>query len=110
MSCHPILVAFVWELTKDTIDLPLGCLQGGFPEEPGLFAEQWIQVQTAPHSGGKQTILLRRASSSGAKATAKGWRSANVQPLLAALPGETHSKSAQSTRPGGNPGANGWFL
>ena len=26
---HPILVAFVWELTKETIDLPLGCLQGG---------------------------------------------------------------------------------
>ena len=28
--CHPILVAFVWELTEETIDLPLGCLQGGF--------------------------------------------------------------------------------
>ena len=27
--CHPILVAFVWELTQETIDLPLGCLQGG---------------------------------------------------------------------------------
>jgi len=27
--CHPILVAFVWELTKETIDFPLGCLQGG---------------------------------------------------------------------------------
>ena len=26
--CHPILVAFVWELTKETINLPLGCLQG----------------------------------------------------------------------------------
>jgi len=23
------MVAFVWELTKETIDLPLGCLQGG---------------------------------------------------------------------------------
>jgi len=23
--CHPILVAFLWELTKETIDLPLGC-------------------------------------------------------------------------------------
>ena len=22
--CHPILVAFVWELTKETINLPLG--------------------------------------------------------------------------------------
>ena len=27
--CHPILVAIIWELTKETIDLPLGCLQGG---------------------------------------------------------------------------------
>ena len=27
--CHPILVAFVWELTEETIYLPLGCLQGG---------------------------------------------------------------------------------
>ena len=25
--CHPILVAFAWELTEETIDLPLGCLQ-----------------------------------------------------------------------------------
>jgi len=24
-----MLVACVWELTKETIDLPLGCLQGG---------------------------------------------------------------------------------
>ena len=27
--CHPILVACVWELTNATIELPLGCLQGG---------------------------------------------------------------------------------
>ena len=27
--CHPILVAFVWELAKETINFPLGCLQGG---------------------------------------------------------------------------------
>jgi len=27
--CHPILVAFVWDLTEETIDLPLGGLQGG---------------------------------------------------------------------------------
>ena len=27
--CHPILVAFVWELTEETIHLPLGRLQGG---------------------------------------------------------------------------------
>ena len=27
--CYLILVAFVWELTQETIYLPLGCLQGG---------------------------------------------------------------------------------
>ena len=27
--CHPILVAFAWELTEETFKLPLGCLQGG---------------------------------------------------------------------------------
>jgi len=33
--CHPILVAFVRELTKETINLPLGFLQGGTtPETP----------------------------------------------------------------------------
>ena len=26
--CHPILVVFVWELTNETINLPLGCLWG----------------------------------------------------------------------------------
>ena len=28
--CHLFEVAFVWELTKETIRLPLGCLQGGW--------------------------------------------------------------------------------
>ena len=27
--CFLFEVAFVWELTKETIHLPLGCLQGG---------------------------------------------------------------------------------
>ena len=27
--CHLFEEAFVWELTKETIHLPLGCLQGG---------------------------------------------------------------------------------
>jgi len=31
--CHLIMVAFVLELTKETIDLPLGCLQGGLQHE-----------------------------------------------------------------------------
>ena len=29
---HPILLAFVRELTEETINLPLGCLQGGDPK------------------------------------------------------------------------------
>ena len=32
--CHPILVAFVRVLTKETIELPMGCLQGGFARMP----------------------------------------------------------------------------
>ena len=44
--CHPILVAFVWEVTKETIDLPLGCLQGGETRigpgwERGEYGEGW---------------------------------------------------------------------
>ena len=26
--CHPILVAFAWDMTQETIKLPLSCLQG----------------------------------------------------------------------------------
>jgi len=40
--CHPILLAFVWELTKETTVLPLGCLQGGFrPEVDGFAPRTW---------------------------------------------------------------------
>ena len=28
--CHLFEMAFVWEVTKETIQLPLGCLQGGY--------------------------------------------------------------------------------
>ena len=34
--CHLFEVAFVWELTKDAIDLPLCCLQGGLWAIQGL--------------------------------------------------------------------------
>ena len=27
--CHPILEASMWEITKETTNLPLGCLKGG---------------------------------------------------------------------------------
>ena len=29
LKCYLFEVAFEWELTKETIHLPLGCLQGG---------------------------------------------------------------------------------
>jgi len=36
--CYLFEVAFVWELTKETIGLPLGCLQGGTnPSKQGLL-------------------------------------------------------------------------
>ena len=38
--CHPILVAFVWELTKETIDLCLGCFQGGCVRKTEILVEQ----------------------------------------------------------------------
>ena len=31
--CYSFEVAFVWELTEETIDLPLGCLHGGVCSE-----------------------------------------------------------------------------
>ena len=34
--CHLFEVAFVWQLTKETIHLPLGCLQGGNPHHKPL--------------------------------------------------------------------------
>jgi hypothetical protein len=38
--CHPILVACVWELTRETITLPitLGCLQGGHVRDRSRLA------------------------------------------------------------------------
>jgi hypothetical protein len=34
-------MAFVWELTKETIDLPLGCLQGGYDLIPASIPEEY---------------------------------------------------------------------
>ena len=45
--CHPILVACVWELTEATIDLLLGCLQGG----EGAPPRSRDAAQLAPPSG-----------------------------------------------------------
>ena len=47
-KCHLILVAFVWELTKATVNLPLGCLQGGAGDDPPSVAGR---VQTGYECG-----------------------------------------------------------
>jgi len=47
--CHPILVAFVWELTEDTINLPLSCLQGG-GGSPGR-RQSWRRRRCRPPAG-----------------------------------------------------------
>jgi len=53
--CHPILVAFVWELTEETIDLHLGCLQGGEGERIG-----WrVVVQLGAFGGGSVWVWGR---------------------------------------------------
>ena len=69
--CHPILVALIWELTDETIHLPLGCLQGGLP--PGtlfllgvgvLFAKEPWRLTAPPtaspcHFARAKTLGLR---------------------------------------------------
>ena len=45
--CYLREVAFEWELTKETIYLPLGCLQGGQPRQmcrgrSGCFSHRWF--------------------------------------------------------------------
>ena len=42
--CHLFEVAFVGELTKETIYLPLGCLQGGWRERRGGVLKEELHV------------------------------------------------------------------
>ena len=65
--CHPILVAFVWELTKETICLPLGCLQGGDRPRPGWRRSppsRWRRAtaRSTSRSTGAPALPRRRAS------------------------------------------------
>ena len=48
--CHLFAMAFVWKLTKDTIHLHLGCLQGGYHD---------LAVHVAAEVGGRQLEDLR---------------------------------------------------
>ena len=79
-KCHPILVAFVWELTKETIYLPLGCLQSG--ERIGV--DDGLEEQRRERSGdlgvrvagffwgSREEIEAREAGTSFQKIEARG--------------------------------------
>ena len=60
-GCHFFEVSFVWELTKETIRLPLGCLQGGL----GSMAQQRV----AGRYGGGASTMTRHGGVSGGR----GW-------------------------------------
>jgi len=49
--CLPILVAFVWKWTEETIDLPLGCLQGGAVYERNRDPSRTTTVLVCDHAG-----------------------------------------------------------
>ena len=48
--CHLFEAAFVWELTKETIVMPLGCLQGGINENRILHPGAGIAWQPSPYA------------------------------------------------------------
>ena len=58
--CHLFEVAFVWELTQETIDLPLGCLQGGC--EPASAADArarwWWRLESSEPSPKKPRAFI----------------------------------------------------
>ena len=51
--CHIFEMAFVWELTKDTIHLPLGCLQGGLLLTGAAF---WLRVDGCLLPPGRRSL------------------------------------------------------
>ena len=60
--CHLFEVAFVWELTTETIHLPLGCLQGGLPPSP--------LEKRARHGTARMTLRAARSRAGGGVAAA----------------------------------------
>ena len=48
-SCHPILVAFVWDSTEETIDLPRGSPVRRYPPhhdlDPAILSEKGIKLK-----------------------------------------------------------------
>ena len=47
--CHLFEVAFAWELTEETIHLPVGCLQGGAPRAAHASLPLAFAKGTTPH-------------------------------------------------------------
>ena len=52
--CLLFEVAFVWELSKETIHLPLGCLQGGLPARCSPQGLMSLQVSSDSHLAERQ--------------------------------------------------------
>jgi len=56
--CHLFEVAFVWELTKYTIHLPLGCLQGGETSRGGPLGSRRATFPPWRQPRGKSMVSL----------------------------------------------------
>ena len=57
--CYLFEVAFVWELTRETIVLPLGCLQGGLGKRLSL---QGSRYKERTHPTALRDVLGRQAA------------------------------------------------
>ena len=56
--CYLFEVAFVWELTNDTIVLPLGCLQGGKRTHArDALAAKWGLSPRLSHTGARSRLI-----------------------------------------------------
>ena len=65
--CYLREVACEWELTKETIYLPLGCLQGGGPADAHLLEAEEVLPRRERHGVGeeKNDICTENVSSRG---------------------------------------------
>ena len=59
--CHLFEVAFVWELTEETIQLPLGCLQGGSAHAVEPYTLRQVRREQQIGKGGTFPMALQAA-------------------------------------------------
>ena len=78
--CYLREAAFQWELTKATIDLPLGCLQGGYTP---LFTSPFVRFWGANALGANHTAGF-------------AYRSMHIRAANECLPG-THTRTRTHT-------------